>query len=233
MRRFDREFRTTNGLRTVGIDNLLDAARAAGSRRLIAQSYTSWPYAREGERIKNEDDRLDPDPPKGMRETLAALGYLESAVLTADAVAGTVLRYGVLYGPGTSLSTGDRGAQVEAVRRRQLPIVGDGGGIWSFVHIDDAVNATVLSIEQDKPGLYNIVDDEPAPVAEWLPALAEAIGAKPPRRLPAWLGRLAGGEAALAIMTESRGASNAKAKRELDWSPHYSSWRRGFREGLS
>lgn len=232
MRRFDREFETTNRLRTVGTDNLLAAARAAGANRIVAQSYTSWPYAREGARIKNEEDALDPDPPQAMRQTIAAISYLEQAALAAKDIEGIVLRYGTLYGAGTSLTTGAGGIQVDAIRRRRLPIVGEGSGIWSFVHVADAAHATVLAIERGKPGIYNIVDDEPAPVAEWLPALAEAVGAKRPRRVPAWLGRLVGGEAALAIMTECRGASNAKAKRELGWNPLFDSWRRGFREGL-
>lgn len=233
MRRFDHEFETTNRLRTVGSDNLLAAARAAGASRFVAQSYTSWPYAREGARIKSEEDPLDPDPPRAMRRSVAAIEHLEQAVQAAEGIEGIVLRYGSLYGPGTSLATGEGGVHVEAIRRRRFPIVGEGSGIWSFVHVDDAASATVLAIERGKRGIYNIVDDEPAPVAEWLPALAEAVGGKPPRRVPAWLGRLVGGEAALAIMTESRGASNAKAKRELDWNPDYASWRRGFRDGLA
>jgi len=233
MRKFDREFDATNRLRTVGTDNLLAAARAAGASRFVAQSYTSWPYARKGAPIKSEEDRLDSDPPKAMRRTLAAIEHLERAVLAAEAIEGIVLRYGSLYGAGTSLTISEGGIHIEAIRKRRFPIVGDGGGIWSFVHVNDAASATALALERGKRGIYNIVDDEPAPIAEWLPSLAAAVGAKPPRRVPAWLGRLIAGEAALAIMTQSRGASNAKAKQELGWEPDYASWRRGFPAGLA
>ena len=216
---FDRSFAQTNRLRSEGTDALLAAAREAGVGRFLAHSFTSWPYAREGGAVKTEDDPLDATPVPAMRETLAAIRHLEGAVTEAG---GLVLRYGGFYG-----SPND--AQLELVRKRRFPIVGDGGGIWSFIHLDDAAGATVLALERGAPGLYNIVDDEPAPVREWLPALAAAIGAKPPRRIPVWLARLVAGEASVVLMTEIRGASNAKAKRELGWTLRYPSWREGFR----
>jgi nucleoside-diphosphate-sugar epimerase len=220
VKHFDRSFATTNRLRTEGTDALLAAAREAGVERFVAQSYAGWPYAREGGAVKTEDDPLDPEPVQAMSETLAAIRHLEGRVVDAG---GIVLRYGGLYGAPDD-------AQVELVRKRRFPVVGDGGGVWSFVHLDDAAAATVLALERGEPGIYNVVDDEPAPVREWLPALAEAIGAKPPRRVPRWLGRVAAGESGVALMTETRGASNAKAKRELGWTLRYPTWRRGFRE---
>jgi 2-alkyl-3-oxoalkanoate reductase len=228
LRDFDGAFALTNRLRTEGTDNLLAAAREAGVGGFVAQSYAGWPYARSGGPVKSEDDPLDPDPVPSMRETLAAIRHLEAAVTEAG---GIVLRYGGFYGPGTGLTRG--GEQVEMIRKRRFPIVGDGGGVWSFVHIDDAAAATVAALERGTPGIYNVVDDEPAPARDWLPALAAAAGAKPPRRLPRWLARLAAGEALTAMMTESRGASNAKARRELDWAPAHPSWREGFRDVLS
>jgi 2-alkyl-3-oxoalkanoate reductase len=216
---FDRSFAQTNRLRVEGTDALLAAAREAGVGRFVGQSYAGWPYARQGGPVKTEEDPLDPTPVTAMSETLAAIRHLEEAVVGADGIA---LRYGGFYG-----SPGD--AQLELVRKRRFPIVGDGGGIWSFVHLDDAAAATVLALERGKPGIYNVVDDEPAPVREWLPALAAAIGARPPRRVPRWLARLLAGEAGVALMTEIRGASNAKAKRELGWTLRYPSWREGFR----
>jgi nucleoside-diphosphate-sugar epimerase len=173
--------------------------------------------------VKTEDDPLDPDPPAAMRRTLDAIRHLEDAVTRADWVEGIVLRYGGFYGPGTSMDAG--GEHVELIRKRRFPIVGDGAGVWSFVHIEDAADATVAAIERGRRGIYNVVDDEPAPVAEWLPAVAETAGGKPPRRVPRWLGRLVAGEAAAFMMTEVPGASNAKAKRELGWSPAHPSWR--------
>ena len=217
-RRFDRSFAATNRLRTEGTDALLAAARDAGVRRFVAQSFAGWPYAREGGPVKTEADPLDPTPVPSMRETLTAIRHLEQAVVGAG---GIVLRYGGFYGSSTD-------AQLEPVRKRRFPIVGDGGGIWSFVHLEDAAAATVLALERGAPGIYNIVDDEPAPVREWLPALAAALGAKPPRRVPRRLARLAAGEPAVVLMTESRGASNAKAKRELSWTLRYPTWRQGF-----
>ena len=230
-RKLEESFAATNRLRTEGTDHLLAAARAAGARRFVAQSYAGAGfYARTGGPVKTEDDPLDPDPPAGLRRTVQAVRHLERAVLEAEGIAGTVLRYGSFYGPGTSL--GEDGVYLKAVRRRQFPIVGAGTGVWSFIHIDDAATATLAAIERGSPGVYNIIDDDPAPVAEWLPALAADIGAKPPLRVPAWLARLLMGEHAVVMMTESRGAANAKAKRELGWRPAYASWRTGFRVGL-
>jgi 2-alkyl-3-oxoalkanoate reductase len=227
LRRFDREFAVTNRLRAEGTDNLLEAARAAGARRFVAQSFAGWPYAREGKMVKDEDDELDSNPLPGMTETLAAIRHLESTVSRATGIDGVVLRYGGLYGPGTSLAEG--GEHYEAVRKRRFPVVGEGTGVWSFTHIVDAATATVLAAEHAPPGIYNVVDDDPAPVGEWLPELAAAIGAKPPRHVPLWLGRLLAGEVVATMMTEIRGASNAKAKRELGWQPLYPSWRQGFK----
>jgi 2-alkyl-3-oxoalkanoate reductase len=215
---FDRSFARTNRLRTEGTDALIAAAREAGVRRFVAQSYAGWPYARNGGPVKTEQDPLDPTPVPTMRETLAAIRHLEQAVVDAGGVA---LRYGGFYGSPED-------AQLELVRKRRFPIVGDGGGVWSFVHLGDAAAATVLALENGAAGIYNIVDDEPAAVREWLPALAAAIGAKPPRRIPRWLARLVAGEAGIALMTEARGASNAKAKSELGWALGYPSWRQGF-----
>ena len=217
-RHFDRSFAQTNRLRTEGTDALLAAAREAGIHRFVAQSFAGWPYARDGGPVKTEDDPLDPAPVPAMRETHSAIRHLEREVTGAG---GIVLRYGGFYG-----SPDD--AQLGPVRKRRFPIVGDGGGIWSFVHLDDAAAATVLALERGAPGIYNVVDDEPAPVREWLPALAAAIGAKPPRRIPRWLARLVAGEAVVTVMTEISGASNAKAKRELGWTLRYPSWRQGF-----
>jgi 2-alkyl-3-oxoalkanoate reductase len=215
---FDRSFALTNRLRTEGTDALLDAAREAGVGRFVAQSFAGWPYARDNGAVKSEEDPLDPTPVPAMSESLAAIRHLEQRVTDAG---GIVLRYGGFYG-----SPDD--AQLELVLKRRFPIVGDGGGIWSFVHLDDAAAATVLALEHDGPAIYNIVDDEPAPVREWLPALARAIGAKPPQRVPRMIARLLAGEAGVALMTEIRGASNAKAKRELGWTLRYPSWREGF-----
>jgi len=226
LRRFDREFAVTNELRTKGTDNLLAAAAAAGVRRFVAQSYTGWTNVRAGGPLKTEEDPLDPDPPAAQRESLEAMRHLDRAVLGAAPIEGIVLRYGSFYGPGASEQL------VELVRKRKLPVVGAGTGIWSFVHVDDAAAATVAALERGAPGVYNVVDDEPAPVSEWLPYLAEAVGAKPPRRVPVWLGRLAAGEVGVSMMTQIRGSSNAKAKRELGWQPAWRSWREGFARGL-
>jgi 2-alkyl-3-oxoalkanoate reductase len=214
----DRTFAQTNRLRRQGTDALLAAAREAGVRRFVAQSFANFRYAREGGPVKTEDDPLDPSPVAGMREITAALRYLEQAVTDAG---GIVLRYGAFYGAAND-------GLIEPVRKRQFPIVGDGGGVWSFIHLDDAAAATVLALEHDGPAIYNIVDDEPAPVREWLPVLAKALEAKPPRHLPVWLARLFAGEIGVVLGTESRGASNAKAKRELGWTLRYPSWRQGF-----
>ncbi|HEX2159334.1 MAG TPA: NAD(P)-dependent oxidoreductase [Actinomycetes bacterium] len=230
LKKFDAGFAATNRLRTEGTDNLLAAARAAGARRLVAQSFAGWPFARLGGPVKTEEDPLDPDPPAELRRTLDAIRHLEAAVLGAEGIEGVVLRYGGFYGPGTSAGVG--GYLLDDLRRRRLPIVGAGTGVWSFIHIDDAAAATVAAVERGAPGLYQIVDDDPAPVSEWLPALAEAAGARPPRRVPVWAARLLAGEHGVILMTEIRGADNAKAKRELGWRPAYPSWRQGFRTGL-
>jgi 2-alkyl-3-oxoalkanoate reductase len=229
-RRIDQEFALTNRLRTEGTDHLLAAARAAGAGRFVAQSFAGWPFARVGGPVKTEDDPLDPDPPARLRQTLDAIRHLESAVLGAEGIEGVVLRYGGFYGPGTS--AGEGGSMLDDLRRRRLPLVGAGTGVWSFVHIDDAATATVAAIERGAPGIYQIVDDDPAPVSAWLPVLAAAVGARPPRRIPAWVARLAGGAHGVVLMTEARGAANAKARRELGWRPAWPSWRQGFGGGL-
>jgi nucleoside-diphosphate-sugar epimerase len=217
-RNLDRSFAETNRLRREGTDALLAAAREASVPRFVTQSFASMRYAREGGPVKTEDDPLDPNPIPGMHESDGAMRYLDQAVLDAG---GIVLRYGVFYGAAND-------GLIWPVRKRQFPIVGDGGGISSFIHLDDAAAATVLALEHDGPSIYNIVDDEPAPVREWLPVLATALGAKPPRHFPVWLARLFAGEAAVMLGTESRGASNAKAKRELGWTLRYPTWRHGF-----
>jgi 2-alkyl-3-oxoalkanoate reductase len=228
LRRFDADFALTNRLRTEGTDHLLPAAREAGARRFVVQSFTGWPNIRTGSWIKTEDDPLDPDPPAACRETLAGIRYLDDTVPAAEGIDGVVLRYGGFYGPGTSIA--DDGMHVEMIRKLRFPIVGSGAGVWSFIHIDDVAAATVAAVERAAPGVYNIVDDEPAPVAEWLPYLAEVLGAKPPRHVPTWLGRLAGGSFAVSMMEQVRGSSNAKAKRQLGWQPAYPSWQQGFAE---
>jgi nucleoside-diphosphate-sugar epimerase len=227
MRHFDRSFTLTNRLRTEATDHLLSAGQAVGVRRFVAQGVASYgAYARTDGRVKSEEDPLETTPPREMRETLAAIRHLEQAVLGASWTEGIVLRYGVFYGPGTSLAPGEE--QLEMVRKRKFPLVGDGGGVWSFIHVADAADATVAAIEHGSRGVYNVVDDEPAPVAEWLPALARELGAKKPMRVPRLVGRLFAGEAGVAMMTEIRGASNAKAKRELGWRPAHRSWREGL-----
>jgi nucleoside-diphosphate-sugar epimerase len=232
IRHIDREFALTNRLRTEGTDNLLAAARAAGVQRIVAQSFAGWPYARTGGPVKSEDAPLATNPPKHMTEMLAAIRQLEATVTAADWTRGIVLRYGGFYGPGTSIGLDPEGEQITAARKRMLPIVGSGKGFASLIHIADAASATVAAIERGAPGIYNVVDDEPAPASEWIPALSAAIGAKPPRHFPAWLARLLAGDAVTTMMTDGRGASNQKAKRELGWEPEFSSWRRGFAEGL-
>ena len=227
-RHFDRDFAMTNRLRTEGTDHLLSAGRAVGVRRFVAQSFAGWPFARSGGPVKSEDDPLDPAPADGMRRTLDAIRHVEDAVTGAEWTEGIVLRYGGFYGPGTSLETG--GELIEQIRKRRFPLVGDGGGVWSFVHIRDAADATLAAIEGGERGIYNVVDDEPAPVAEWLPAVAATLGAKPPWHLPRVVGRLLAGEETTVMMTEVRGASNAKAKHELGWEPRHPSWREGFAE---
>jgi nucleoside-diphosphate-sugar epimerase len=232
MRHIDRALAATNRLRTEGTDHLLAAAREAGATRFVAQSFTGWPFARTGGPVKDESDPLDPDPPEALRAGLDAIRHVEAAVTGIDWGAGLVLRYGGFYGPGTGIDLGPDAGMADAVRARRFPVVGTGGGVWSLIHIDDAASATVAAIERGAPGIYQVADDEPAPVREWLPALAAALGAPPPRHVPRWMGRLAAGEALTVMMTEIRGASNAKAKRELGWRPRYPSWRQGFAEGL-
>jgi nucleoside-diphosphate-sugar epimerase len=224
-RKFSNGFAETNRLRTEGTDILLAAGRAAGVRRVVAQSFGGWPYARTGGPVKTEDDPLDPTPAPGAATSLAALKHLEAAVTGYGE--GLALRYGGFYGPGTSLSAD--GPHTEMVRQRKFPIVGGGGGIWSFCHIDDAASATLAACERGPAGVYNICDDEPAAVRDFLPVLAAAVGAKPPRHVPAWLARPLIGDQGMVMMTTARGMSNAKAKRELGWTPAYPSWRDGFR----
>jgi nucleoside-diphosphate-sugar epimerase len=219
-RNFDKVFAGTNALRTKGTDALLAAAREAGVRRFVAQSFASYRYVREGGPVKTEDDPLDPTPPANARQSWAAMADLDRKVTEAG---GIILRYGVFYGAAND-------GLIEPVRKRQYPLVGDGGGITSWIHLEDAAAATVLALEQDGPAIYNVVDDEPAPVREWLPVFVQALGAKPPRHVPTWLARLFAGEAAVVMSTEARGASNAKAKRELGWTLRYPSWRQGFPE---
>jgi nucleoside-diphosphate-sugar epimerase len=226
LRHFDRDFALTNRLRTEGTDHLLSAGQAVGVRRFVAQSYAAWPYVRTGGPVKTEEDPFDPTPPREMRESFQAIRHVEEAVLGAAWTEGIVLRYGGFYGPGTSMAPGAE--QVELVRRRKFPLVGDGGGVWSFIHIADAAEATVAAVARGSRGVYNVVDDDPATVAEWLPALAQELGAKRPMHVPRLIGRLFAGEAGVVMMTEIRGASNAKAKRELGWSPRHVSWREGF-----
>jgi len=223
VRHFDRYFALTNRLRTEGLDHLVAAAQAGGVPHLVAQSYTGWPNIRSGGWVKDEEDPLDPEPPAAQRETLAGIRYLEETVQKVD---GTVLRYGGLYGDASD-------PMLHLVRKRKFPLVGGGTGYMSFVHLDDAAGATVQALEQQARGVFNIVDDEPAPASEWLPYLADCLGAKPPMRMPTWLARLAAGEVAVSMLTRTRGSSNARAKRDLGWQLRWPSWRQGFRDGLS
>jgi nucleoside-diphosphate-sugar epimerase len=225
LRNLDKVFAATNELRTRGTDNLLAAAAQAGTRRVIAQSNTNM-TARSGAPVQTESDPLDSRPIPSAAGTVAAAKHVEEAVPRA-VPEGIVLRYGNFYGPGTS------DFLVEMVRKRQFPVIGGGAGIWSFIEIADAAAATVAAVGRGAPGVYNIVDSDPAPVAEWLPYLAEVAGAKPPLRLPVWLGRLLAGNFVVAQMTEARGSSNEKAQKELDWEPQFASWREGFRAWVS
>jgi nucleoside-diphosphate-sugar epimerase len=229
-RKFDQSFALTNRLRTQGLVNLLAAAKQAGTPRIVAQSFCGWPYARIGGPVKSEDDPLDPAPPRNMRQTLDAIRYLENTLTASSDIESVVLRYGAFYGNNTGLF---EGPTIDQLRYRRVPLIGNGNGWWSFVHIDDAAAATAIAIERGAPGIYNIVDDEPAPVREWLPALADMLGAKAPWRLPKWLARMAAGEPIVTLMTEARAGSNAKAKRDLSWQPAHPSWRQGFPEVLS
>jgi len=227
LRTFDRQFEVTNRLRTQGADHLLAAASAAGVRRFIAQSFTGWPNVRSGGPVKTEADPLDPDPPTAQRQSMAAIRYLETAVLGVSPMEGIVLRYGSFYGPGASDEF------FGLVRKRKMPVVGDGAGVWSFIHVDDAAAATVAALDHGSRGVYNIVDDEPARVADWLPYLADVLGAKPPMHVPVWLARLAAGQVVVSMLTTIRGSSNAKAKAALDWTPAWASWRQGFRQAAA
>jgi nucleoside-diphosphate-sugar epimerase len=226
MRTFARHFEVTNQLRREGTANIVAGAKAAGTARMVAQSFVGWTLARVGGPVKTEDDAFDPQPPSGFRDAVEAIRTCESEVLGADEFEGVNLRYGLMYGPGTLV--GEGGPLLEDVRRRRMPIVGDGNAVWSFVHIDDAITATVKAIEEAPAGTYNIVDDDPAPVAEWLPALAAAIHAPPPKKVPVWLARIAVGKHGVIAMTDLRGASNAKAKNVLGWQLRFPSWREGF-----
>ena len=230
MRHFADSFADTNRLRTETTDHLLQAALEAGAGRFIAQSFAGWPNEQRGGPIKTEEDPLNTTPPPEVKETLDAILYLEAVTTGTSGIEGLALRYGGFYGPGQALGKG--GAMFDGVSARQVPIVGRGTGIWSFVHIDDAAMATALAVDRGAPGIYNVVDDEPAQVSEWLPYLADVLGAKPPRRVPVWLARMFVGEPLVSMMTKIRGSSNAKAKRELGWRPAYPTWRVGFREGL-
>src|SRR4051794_2739837 len=230
LRHFDRTFANSNRLRTTGTDFLLSAAREVGVKRFIAQSFCGWVFARNGGSVKTEADELDPDPPQELRGTLEAIRYLEQTVTNSSQPEGIVLRYGGFYGP----DTGTLGQpMIEQIQRRRVPLIGDGGGWWSFVHVEDAAAATVRAVERGKPGaIYNIVDDDPAQVRDWLPALARMVGAKPPIHLPAWIARLVAGEHVVLMMTQVRAGSNAKAKADLGWQPSHRSWREGFAESL-
>jgi nucleoside-diphosphate-sugar epimerase len=230
LRHFDRSFALSNRLRTEGLDHLLAAANEVGTHRLIAQSFCGWPYAREGGPVKSEEDPLDATPPAELRRTLRAIQHLESRLLHATHLAGVVLRYGAFYASGTGILDESVLAQLQ---RRRFPLIGNGNGWWSFVHVEDAAAATALAVEHGAPGIYNIVDDEPAPVRDWLPELAKLVAAKPPRRIPAWIAGLFAGKHLVTMMTEARAGSNAKAKRVLGWQPAYASWREGFKSALS
>src|SRR6516225_6631602 len=220
-RHFDKEFAVTNELRVKGTDYLLEAARQAGTRRFIAQSFTGWNNARTGGPVKTEDDPLDPDPVPATRRSMAAIRHVEETVPGA-VPEGLVLRYGPFYGHGASES------MLDVVRKRQMPVIGGGTGIWSFTEVTAAATATAAAVSRGAPGVYNVVDDDPAAVREWLPYLSQCLGVKPPMRAPAWLGRLLAGELVVSLMTQARGSSNEKAKRDLGWAPGYGSWRDGF-----
>jgi nucleoside-diphosphate-sugar epimerase len=222
----------TNRLRTEATDHLLAAGRGVGVRRFVAQSFGAFRFARTGGPAQTEAQPLDPNPPAALRTPLVGILHLERAVTTIEWGEGLALRYGGFYGPGTAVSLAPDAQIAAAIRKRRFPIIGGGGGIWSFIHLLDAARATLAAISRGAPGIYNVVDDEPAPVREWLPVLATALDAKPPRHIPRWLGRLAAGETATLMMTDVRGASNEKANRELGWKPRYASWRQGFARGL-
>jgi nucleoside-diphosphate-sugar epimerase len=228
MKNFDREFALTNRLRTEGTDHLLEGARAAGARRLVAQSFGNWDYERTGSKPKTEEDALDPTPPANQRQSLDAIRKLERDVVGADDIEGVALRYGILCGPDTGFAPD--GEIAAMVRKRRLPIVGDGAGVWSFIHVEDAATAAIAAMARGTAGVYNVADDEPVTVSDWLPELAVVLGAKPPRHVPVWLARMLVGEVGVSLMTQIRGASNAKAKRELGWEPRYPTYRESFRD---
>jgi nucleoside-diphosphate-sugar epimerase len=231
LRKPDQFFGQTNRLRTEGTDHLLSASQAAGVRRYIAQSFAPLIYERAGSLVKTENDPVDSNPPEPMRQTSESVRYLEQAVTGAKDIEGIVLRYGGFYGPGTSMDTDPEGEQTLAIRKRQFPIVGSGGAVWSFVHVEDAAEATAVAVGWGEPGIYNIVDDTPAPVKDWLPKVAETIGAKPPRHFPKLIGRIVAGEVGVMMMTQLRGSSNEKARRELGWQPERPSIWEGLASG--
>jgi nucleoside-diphosphate-sugar epimerase len=229
-KKFDQSFALTNRLRTEGTDHLLAASQAAGVRRFVVQSYAGWNLKPTESPVSSEADGLNPNPLPAMRETMAGIKHLESVVTGADGIEGVVLRYASFYGPTGDLGKG--GMMVELIKKRRLPLIGNGAGVWSFIHYDDAADATVKAVESDAIGIYQIADDDPARASVWLPELAKILGAKPPRHVPVWLGRLAVGDVGVAAFTEWRGVDNTLAKRTFDWQPGYSSWREGFRHGL-
>jgi 2-alkyl-3-oxoalkanoate reductase len=229
-KKFDEGFAVTNRLRTEGTDHLLAASQAAGVRRFVVQSYAGWNLQHGGSATKTEADPLDPNPVPAQRQTMAGIKHLESVVTNADGIEGIALRYANFYGPTGDIGKG--GSIVEMIQKRKLPLIGDGTGVWSFIHYDDAADATVQAVESDATGIYQIADDDPAQAAVWLPEFARILGAKPPRHIPAWLARLAVGDVGVAAFTEVRGVDNTLAKATLDWQPGYASWREGFRKGL-
>ncbi|MEV0290164.1 MULTISPECIES: NAD(P)-dependent oxidoreductase [unclassified Kribbella] len=229
-KKFDQSFALTNRLRTEGTDHLLAASQAAGVRRFVVQSYAGWNMLQEGSATKTEADPLDPDPVPAQRQTMAGIKHLESAVTSADGIEGVALRYAAFYGPTGDIGKG--GSIVEMIRKRKLPLVGNGAGVWSFIHYDDAADVTVKAIESDATGIYQIADDDPAAASVWLPEFARILGAKPPRRIPVWLARLAIGDTGVAAFTTIRGVDNTLAQKTFDWEPGYASWREGFRKGL-
>ena len=231
LRHFDRDFALTNQLRTEGTRNLTTSAVNAGVEKFIAQSFAGWPYTPKGIRLKTEEDELDPNPPEQLKTTLDAIRILENIVLREPKFTGIVLRYGPLYGPHSSIALD--GTLVDDIRHHKVPLIGQGTGVWSFLHLHDAATATVAALNRGQHGIYNIVDDDPALVSDWLPYLAECVGAKPPTHVPNMVAKLMVGDHAIALMNDIRGVSNEKAKRELNWTPKYPSWRQGFREGLS
>jgi nucleoside-diphosphate-sugar epimerase len=230
LRHIDRDFEMTNRLRTEGTRNLATAAVKAGVERFIAQSFAGWPYARRGITLKTEEDDLDPSPPPQMKAMLDAIEMLEHTTVREQGFTGIVLRYGPLYGPHSSIAKD--GTMVEEIRQHKVPLIGQGTGVWSFLHLHDAATATVAALTHAQRGIYNIVDDDPAPVVEWLPYLAECVGAKPPMHVPNLLAKMLVGEHAVTMMNDIRGVSNAKARKELHWTPKWSSWKQGFRDGL-